>query len=130
MRQRATYLLIAVFILGVEVLIATRLGHLRFVRASLGDVLVVALLYCLALAVRELDRVRLGAGVFCFACAVEASQYFHLVRVLGLRPGSVAYLALGDTFQWGDVLCYLVGCVLAVAVDTLVVALARRRASC
>jgi hypothetical protein len=119
MRRRATYLLLALVILAVEVLIATRLAHLRFIRTSLGDVLVVMLLYCLALGVCELPRVRLAAAVFAFACSIEISQYFHLVQVLELRPGSVLWIALGTTFQWSDILCYFTGCAAALGLDVL-----------
>lgn len=124
MRRRLTYLLLALLLFGVEVLIATRLRHVPFVRSSLGDVLVVMLIYFAALAVRDVRRVPLAVGVFLFACAVETSQYLQLAPALGLRPGGVLWIVLGATFQWGDILCYLAGTVLALAADLSVV---RRR---
>ena len=125
MRHRAGYLFLAILIFVVEVLIATRLAHARFVRGSLGDVLVVILIYCTALSVRDFPRVRLAVGVFLFACAIEAAQYFHLARALGLRPGGVLWTALGATFQWADILCYFIGCAIALSLDLLIT---RRRA--
>jgi hypothetical protein len=116
-RRRRVYLACAVALFLVEVLIATKLRHLGFVRASLGDVLVTMLLYCAALAVRDFDRVRLSLAVFAFACLVELSQYWHLAEALGLKPGSVLRIMLGDSFSWGDIVCYLSGCLLALAVD-------------
>jgi hypothetical protein len=117
---RIRFLILAVLLFGGEVLIATRFAHSGFVRSSLGDVLVVILVFCLLQAVRTFERVRAAVGVFVFAGAVELSQYFHLARWLGLPRGSVLRIALGDTFQWGDLLCYLVGCVIAVALDVAV----------
>lgn len=120
MRHRPVYLSLAILIFAVEVLIATRLRHMPFVRGSLGDVLVVVLIYCAALAVRDFPRIRLALGVFLFACAVEGAQYFQLARALGLRQGSVLWIVLGATFQWSDILCYLVGCAAALSVDSLI----------
>lgn len=120
MRRRAVYLSFAILIFAVEVLIATRLRNAPFVRGSLGDVLVVILIYCAALSLREFRRIRLAVGVFLFACAIEGSQYFHLARALGLRPGGVLWIALGATFQWGDILCYLVGCATVLSLDLLI----------
>jgi|WetSurMetagenome_2_1015567.scaffolds.fasta_scaffold993020_2 hypothetical protein len=120
MRNRALYFSFAVLILAVEILIATRLRHAPFVRGSLGDVLVVVLIYCAMLSVREFPRVRLALGVFLFACAIEGTQYFHLARALGLRPGGILWTALGATFQWADILCYFVGCAAVLALDLLI----------
>jgi hypothetical protein len=119
-RRRFICLCLALLLLGMEVIIATGLRRLHFVRGSLGDVLVVMLVYCTALAVRDFERVRLAIGVFLFACAIEASQYFHLASRLRLRPGSVLAIALGNSFAWGDILCYLMGCALILAADMLV----------
>jgi hypothetical protein len=120
MRHRVLYLSCAILIFIVEILIATRLRNVPFVRGSLGDVLVVILIYCTALSVREFHRVRLAVGVFLFACAIEGAQYFHLARSLGLRPGGVLWIALGATFRWADILCYLVGSAIALSLDLLI----------
>jgi hypothetical protein len=126
MRRRAFYLLLALLIFVVEILIATRFAGASFVRGSLGDVLVVILIYCSALSLREFRRVRLAMAVFLFACSVEGAQYFHLARALGLRKGGVLWIALGATFQWADILCYFVGCLAALSLDLFIT---RRRAS-
>jgi hypothetical protein len=126
MRRRALYLFLALLIFVVEVLIATRFRGASFVRGSLGDVLVVILIYFAALSLREFRRVRLALAVFLFACAIEGAQYFHLARALGLRKGGVLWIALGATFQWADILCYFVGCAIVLSLDLLIT---KRRAS-
>ena len=50
MPKRAIYLLIFLFLLGVEIAIATYLKT-GFIRAYLGDLLVVILLYCLLMSI-------------------------------------------------------------------------------
>jgi hypothetical protein len=117
MSRRRGYLLCAVALFLVEVLIATKLSHWSFVRSSLGDVLVTMLLYCAALAVRELERWRLSLAIFGFACLIELSQYLHLAQALGLPPGSALRIVLGDSFSLADIVCYFAGCALALAVD-------------
>lgn len=121
MRQsRATYLVLALALFATEVVIATALQHWPFVRGSLGDVLVTSLVYCTALAIRDFERLRLGVGVFLFACLVESAQYFHVAAALGLAKGSALRIAIGDSFQWGDIVCYFVGCVVTFVIDTAV----------
>jgi hypothetical protein len=127
MSVRAWYLVLALLLFGVEVLIATRFARSGFVRGSMGDVLVVVPVFCLVQAVHVFERVRAAAGVFLFASLVEFSQALHLARWLGLRPGSVLRIVLGDTFQWGDLLCYLAGCTLAVGLDLVITRTAHGR---
>jgi Protein of unknown function (DUF2809) len=117
MRIRFPYLLLALLTFGLEVLIATQLRHTGFIRGSLGDFFVVILIYCLAQSLRALDPFKLSCGVFILACLVESAQYFHLADAVGLRRGSVLYILLGNTFSWGDILMYLLGCVAMYAFD-------------
>jgi Protein of unknown function (DUF2809) len=119
MNRRYVYRVLALFLFAVEVLIATKLSHLPFVRGSLGDVLVTMLLYFAALAFRDFERWRLAATVFALACLIEGAQYLHLAQALGLAEGSVLRVVIGDTFQWADILCYLIGTALALALDLL-----------
>lgn len=124
---RLSYLAVALIIFAVEVLIATCLAHTGFIRGSLGDVLVVMLLYCLALSFRELPRAQLAIGVFLFGCAVEATQAIPLAEALGFARGSVLRIVLGDTFRWDDLLAYGVGCGVIWGIDTRVLAFRNAR---
>jgi hypothetical protein len=110
---------VAVALLATEVLIATKLTHWPFVRGSLGDVIVTSLVYCAVLVVRDIRRLRLAMSVFAFACLVEVAQYLHLAQALGLARGSTLRIALGDSFEWGDIICYFVGSVATFGIDTL-----------
>jgi hypothetical protein len=114
---RRGYLVCAVVLFLTEVLIATKLSHWGFVRSSLGDVLVTMLLYCAALALRDFERRRLSLAIFVFACLIEVAQYLHLAQALGLKPGSVLRVMIGDSFSWADIGCYFAGCVMALALD-------------
>ncbi|MCK6571264.1 DUF2809 domain-containing protein [Myxococcota bacterium] len=108
----------ALLVLLVEVVIATRLAHWRWVRASLGDYLVVFIVYFGVLVVRDVAPRRLAAGVFVFAAGVEITQGLGLADALGLRPGGLWHTVLGATFSVEDLLMYALGCATCALLDT------------
>ena len=80
-------------------------------RPYLGDVLVTALLCCLARALWPEGLGLLPVWVFLFSVLVEFSQLWDLPRLLGLE-GTVVAVILGSSFDWRDIGCYAAGCVL------------------
>lgn len=117
MTLRTKYLGLALALFLLEVLIATRLAGIPFLRGSLSDILVVALVYFLVQATRTVKPLPLALGVFLLACAVEVTQYFHLARTLRLPKGSLIAILAGNTFSFLDILMYLLGSVASLAVD-------------
>lgn len=106
---RCTYLLIALAVFVIEVAIgAGRLGG-PWVRGSLGDVLAVILAYCGLRGVLALPPRWACVLAVAIGCLIEGLQALHLADRLGLRPGSAAYIALGNTATVHDLLMYLVG---------------------
>lgn len=106
------YLLISIFIFLIEVLIATKLKDIFLVRAYLGDVIVVILIYTLVKSFFRVNNEKLILGVLIFSCFIEFAQYFNIAEKLGFRPGSLMYIVIGNSFSWIDILCYAVGCLL------------------
>lgn len=91
--------------------------HDRWIRPFLGDVLVVILLYC---TLRAFFRISTGlaAGlVLAFAFCVEGLQYLKIVNLLGLQNYAWARIVIGTTFAWSDLLAYLLGIGLVLAVE-------------
>jgi hypothetical protein len=107
----------ATLVFAIEVLIATRLAHWRWVRASLGDYLVVFVLYFGALAFRDIPPRRLAVGVFGFSAAVEVAQGLGLATALHLPPGGLLHTVLGATFSVGDLVMYALGCATCEVLD-------------
>lgn len=107
-----TYFLLTVFIFLIEVLIATKLANIFFVRAYLGDVIVVILLYTFVKSFVKINDQKLILGILIFSCFVEFAQYFNIAEKLGFQPGSLMYIVIGNSFSWIDILCYIAGCVL------------------
>ena len=106
-RSRICYAAVFILLLFVEIMIALYV-HDSFVRPYLGDVLAVVVVYCF---IRIFITGRVGVlplGVFFFAACVEVMQYFQLVETLGIT-NRVARVVLGSTFDWADIVCYVVG---------------------
>jgi DNA integrity scanning protein DisA with diadenylate cyclase activity len=97
-----------VLLLAIEIFIGTFIRD-SFVRPFIGDVLVVILLYCLLKTFWKV-RVPVAAwGVLVFACAIEVLQYFKLVNLLGLQQHKLLVIMIGATFDWQDILAYIIG---------------------
>ncbi len=106
------YLLLTLFIFLAEVLIATKLSHIFFVRAYLGDVIVVMLLYTFVKSFIKVNNEKLILGILIFSFLIEFAQYFNIAEKLGFQKGSLMYIVIGNSFSWIDNLCYAVGCLL------------------
>jgi hypothetical protein len=52
----------------------------------------------------------------------ESLQYIHLVDLLGLEKNSTLYIVIGNTFDFLDLLMYLIGGVLAASLDAWLMA--------
>ncbi len=104
------YFLITILIFLIEVLIATVLKDNFFIRAYLGDVIVVMLLYTFVKSFFIVDKTRLIVGIFVFSCLIEFAQFFNIAEKLGFQHGSLMYIVIGNSFSWIDILCYAVGC--------------------
>lgn len=112
-------LLIAVFIFLIEVLIATKLKDIFFVRAYLGDVIVVMLIYYFIKAFFKIESTKLIVGIFIFSCLIETLQHFKFAEVLGFQKNPIMMTVLGNSFSWVDILCYFTGCIILFLITKL-----------
>lgn len=106
------FLFLSILLFVSEVLIATTFKDNFFVRAYLGDVIVVILMYTMVRTLFRMNNQKLIIGIFIFSCFVEVTQYFHLAEVLGFPSGSIMNILMGNSFSWIDILCYFVGCLM------------------
>ena len=109
--KRTAYLLATVLIFLLELFIALFVRD-NFIRPYVGDMLVVVLVYtCVRVLFPEKPRL-LPLYVFLFAAGVEALQGIRMVELLGLQNNRFFSVLIGTTFDWKDIICYGVGCVL------------------
>lgn len=100
----------------IEVVIATWLKNIFWIRAFLGDVLVVILIYMF---IKTFFRINIEQqnsslliGIFIFSCLIEFAQFFKFAELLGFKDNKLAMIVLGNSFSWVDILCYLLGCII------------------
>lgn len=118
MKLNIPYFILAVLLLLIEILIGLYL-HDALVRPYGGDFLVVILLYCLVKSIACTPVIKTAIGVLIFSYLVEISQYFHLVKLLGLQHSRIAALILGCSFSFTDLLCYTLGILLVILIEKI-----------
>ena len=112
MKSRLKYLLLSMLLFIIELIIAIYL-HDNIIRAHVGDVLVVVLIYCIIriFIVKEIKLLPLY--VFAFAVFVEIMQFFDIVSILHLQNIAIMRIIIGSTFDWADILCYFTGALIS-----------------
>lgn len=118
LRPSWPHLAAALGIFLLEVLIA-RFAHDDVVRPLLGDVLVIALIYCVVRGVLALPVRWTVLGVFLFACAIELGQAIQLVARLGLEHNRLARIVIGTSYDPRDFAAYALGAVLVLGGERL-----------
>ena len=105
------YLLFNIALFITEVIIATYLKDVFWIRAFFGDVLVVMLIYTFIKTFFEVKNENLLiVGIFIFSCIIETAQHFNVAEKLGFKPGDIMYIVIGNSFSWIDIWCYGAGC--------------------
>lgn len=102
------YAFIAGVIFVIEVLIALFFKD-SFIRPLLGDLLVVMLLFSFVRIFYNGSGLKLALSVLLFSFIIEFSQYFRLVELLGLEHYKLATVVLGSTFDFLDLIAYIIG---------------------
>ena len=109
------YFVLFLLLLAAEFFIGIYL-HDAIIRPYGGDFLVVMLLYCFVKSFCRINVLPAAIGVLIFAYAIEVSQYFHLVNLLGWGNSKTARMIMGTSFAWTDIWAYTLGicCVLII----------------
>ncbi|MCR4646561.1 MAG: DUF2809 domain-containing protein [Oscillospiraceae bacterium] len=104
----------------IEFVIGKWLNDWHFVRAYMGDVLVIPLLYCLVrIFTNKLPRT-MPLVIFGIGVVTEITQYFKLYAILGFERNSLPAILLGTSFSWYDLICYAAGTVLIYLAEWLI----------
>lgn len=88
-----------------------------FLRGTVGDFLVVLLLYAGARAIFPRSVRLLPLYIFLFACIVEVGQFLNIPALLGLSESATLSIAVGSVFDWLDIAAYGVGCLVSALID-------------
>ncbi|RMB56259.1 DUF2809 domain-containing protein [Dokdonia sinensis] len=123
MKNSLRYFIAFTIILITEICIALFFTD-TFIRPIFGDFLAVILVYCFGMFVvslfskpnfkwkKKLLLISLGIAI-----AIETLQAFPFLEMMGLEENKIATIILGSTFDWWDVLAYLVGALVVYGVE-------------
>lgn len=115
-RFQKYYFLISIALFAVLVFIATFVSD-TWIRPYGGDFLVVIWLYYLIRSLTIATTKQAALAVFTIAVLVETMQYFQLNAHLGIGANTATGIALGSSFDWMDLLLYMLGTVFSVILD-------------
>lgn len=118
MKINKIYLLLTLILFIIEVYIGKYM-HDDIIRPFGGDFLVVILMYCFVKTFLNTRVLPTALSVLVVAYVTEVSQYFHLLKWLGLQNSKIAALLLGTYFSWTDMLCYTLGIGLVIVIEKL-----------
>lgn len=108
--KRVFYIVSTIIIFLIEVIIA--LFGKGFIRESLGDILVVILIYMFTRIFVPNKIKYLALFIFIFSILVELLQLINIVEILGLSNNKFLSTIIGTTFDIKDIISYGVGCFL------------------
>ena len=115
---RMNWAMTGIAILAFEICIAIYAKD-GFIRYYLGDVLAAAMLYAFGRAAFRLPPKILALTVFTLSLVIEITQYFKVLEILGVQNYAL-WIIFGGTFDWTDIICYAIGCVLAYASENFI----------
>ena len=107
------YVILFFVTLLVEIFIALFVRD-NFIRPYVGDILVVVVIYFFIRSFIKKRLKYLPLGIFIFAVFVEFLQYINIVEILGLSDNRFMTIIIGTTFDFKDIMCYLVGCIILI----------------
>ena len=115
---RMNWAMMGIAILAFEICIAIYAKD-GFIRYYLGDVLAAAMPYAFGRAAFRLPPKILALAVFTLSLVIEIAQYFKVLEILGVQNYAL-WIIFGGTFDWTDIICYAIGCVLAYASENFI----------
>ena len=116
MHKRRTYFILII----LTIIIGLISRHFTFIPLFIGDILWATMVYfiCRFLFVdKKTIFIAMISLAFCFG--IEFSQPYKAPWIDNLRHTLFCRLVLGDTFLWGDLLCYTVGIAIGALIEKI-----------
>ncbi len=112
-------------LLITEIIIGAFCGG--FIRAYVGDVLIIPLIYCFVRIFYTRENKFLPLAVGGLGILAEVIQYFDFCGIFGIDKGSLLGIIIGSHADFKDIVCYSVGVVLIYLAESACRRLADRR---
>ena len=115
MKARLPYIIGFVLLVAVEVCIGVFYFNF-FIRAYIGDVIIVWVLYCLfrSFVPKKFNSYAVALGILAFSFAVEFLQKAHIADVLGVK-NELLRIIIGTSYAAEDLWCYAAGTAVTIA---------------
>lgn len=88
-----------------------------FIRHTIGDFLVVIMLYCFFKSFIDLKPITMSLIVLCIAFIVEFLQLTPFLKWFNLQDNAVAKIVLGSTFHVSDLIAYTLGVITVLNIE-------------
>ncbi|WP_303824999.1 DUF2809 domain-containing protein [Ruminococcus flavefaciens] len=126
MKARLPYIIGFVLLVAAEVCIGVFYFNF-FIRAYIGDVIVVWVLYCLfrSFVPKKFSSYGVALGILAFSFAVEFLQKLRIADVLGIE-NQFLRIIIGTSYAAEDLLCYAAGTAVTILEIFIFRKLARR----
>lgn len=111
-----TYTLITLLLFLTEVCIAVYLKT-GFIRHTVGDFLVVILMYSFFKVFIEDNHFKIAISVLAFAFVIEFLQLTNYLKLFNLQDNYFAKLILGSSFHASDLVAYTLGIITVIALE-------------
>lgn len=116
-QKRCVFVCMFLVLLGIEICIALFV-HDNLVRPYIGDVLAVGVVYCMVKILFVKRTPWLPLYVFLFSAMVELLPFIEWVRTIG-ESNRILGIIIGSVFDWKDIVCYAVGCLIIAVISWL-----------
>ncbi len=121
-RNRTIYGLLTLSILLLGMASRRFFGELYFIKTYMGDVLwALMVFFGLAFVVKHWHTKAVALATLLVSFSIEISQLYHAPWIESLRVTRLGGLVLGFSFVWSDLICYSVGVLIGLLVESYVV---------
>ena len=114
MKARLPYIIGFLLLVAAEVCIGVFYFN-YFIRAYIGDVIIVWVLYCLfrSFVPKKFSSYGIAVGILVFSFAVEFLQKAHIADILGVK-NELLRIIIGTSYAPEDLWCYVAGTVVTI----------------
>ncbi len=121
MKRRLVYFSLSVICFIACILIVKLFSDNQFIRGSLGDIVVILLIYFFIKIFKDLNALKLTVFTLAAAYIIEFLQYLKITSFIGLEHNTIVQLILGSVFDPKDLIAYTIGAILVYIIDTKLV---------
>ncbi|WP_246138942.1 ribosomal maturation YjgA family protein [Mucilaginibacter frigoritolerans] len=117
LKPRLSYFILII----ITIILGLLSRHIAGIPLFVGDILWALMVYFIVrflFITRSIKWVSIVSLLFCYA--IEFSQLYQAPWINNIRHTVIGGLILGETFLWGDMLCYTIGIAIGIIVEILI----------